>query len=416
MTLTYRHTRRACYLGFVTQAIAVNLAPVLYATFMDRFGLGPARIGALIAINFATQILSDLVATLYVRRIGYRPSLVLAGALNVLGLIALSILPRAMADPFAGLCVAVILYSWGSGLIEVLVSPVSQSLPGEGKASSMSLLHAFYCWGFLAVVLISTGALSLFGADSWPILPIAWAAIPLACSALFLFAPLAKVPGDEASAPIKALLKDKAFLLAMLLMVCSGSAEQTIAQWASAFAELGLGLPKLLGDLSGACLFALCMGIGRTAFGVYGDRFDLRRALTYSALGCVACYLAAALFPNPYLALAGCALCGFAVSLMWPGTLSHTSARFPTGGTALFGILAICGDAGCSLGPYLAGLVADAAGSGGLKWLTPFGDAAGGDLRAGVLAGLIFPLIMATALLASRRAKGPRLADAAEGE
>ena len=401
MKFQYRHTMLACYGGYITQAIINNLAPLFFVIFQQDYGLSFEQVGRLILLNFATQLIVDLIAARYADRWGYRLSVVMAHAFAGGGLVLLSVLPR-MMSPYIGLSIAVVVYAIGGGLIEVLISPIVDSLPGDAKASAMSLLHSFYCWGQVLTVLVSTLLLMALGNAKWFVLPLLWAVIPFANLLFFTRVPL--MPGVEEArrTPLRQLFRAPVFLLAMVLMVCAGASELAMSQWSSLFAEKGLGVPKMIGDLLGPCLFAVLMGIGRTLFGFFGERLDLRRALCGCAVLCICCYLVTALAPSPLVSLLSCAVCGFSVSLMWPGTFSLTSARYPTGGTAMFGILALMGDVGCSLGPWITGLVSDGvqkapslAAQAAASGLSP--DQLG--LKAGLLTAAIFPLLMVLATL-----------------
>ena len=354
MKFTYRHTLHACYLGYVTQAINNNLAPLLFIVFQNQFGLSTEMLGRLILLNFTTQIVADLVAVRYVDRIGYRRSALIAHLLSALGLISLGILPFLLPSPYVGLCLATIIYGWGGGFIEVLISPIVESLPGDAKASAMSLLHSFYCWGQMLVVIVTTVLVRLLGANHWYILPFLWALIPATNFFRFTKVPLRVLVPEEQQMPIRELFRSPSFLIALLLMLSAG-------------ASCGPGL------------FALFMGIGRTIYGVWGERIDLRKAFLFTSALCVLCYLLTVFAPHPLLSLAGCSLTGFSVSLMWPGTFSLSARAFPFGGTAMFGILAIFVDLCGSLGPWSAGLVAD---------LTERG------LHAGLLTASVFPLAL----------------------
>lgn len=384
--MTFDHTRRACYAGYVTQAIVNNLAPLLFIVFQTRYRVPYEMLGRLVLLNFATQLVTDAVALRVVDRLGYRGPLVLAHALCVAGLLLLAALPSLLPSPYVGLCLAIIVYAVGGGLLEVLVSPLVEALPGPqaGKAAAMSLLHSFYCWGQVAVVLGTTLLLARIGQAAWQILPLVWAAVPLANLFFLLRVPLPPTVPDAHRTALGKLFTTPAFALALALMLCAGAAELTMSQWSSLFAEQGLGLPKVGGDLAGPCLFAALMGAGRFAYGLWGEKIALVPALIGCGALATVCYLLAALSREPTLGLVGCALCGLAVCLLWPGTFSLAAARFPRGGAAMFGVLALFGDAGAALGPWLAGAVADASGAG---------------LRAGLLAGTIFPLgVVVTAL------------------
>lgn len=375
----------ACYQGIASQAIINNLAPLFFIIFQNQFGLSLSRIGFLILLNFGTQLLVDALSVRYADRIGYRPLIVGAHVCCALGLVMMSALPF-LLPPYAGLVIAVITYAIGGGLIEVLVSPIADALPGEAKASSMSLLHSFYCWGHVAVVLLTTGALLLLGTARWYVIAIHWAIVPALNIINFLRVPLMPTLSEHERMPVRKLLASPLFLLAMLLMICSGASEQAMSQWASLFAERGLGVTKTLGDLLGPCLFAVLMGLGRTLYGIYGERIRITRALIGCAALCVVCYLVTALSPNPFIALVSCAVTGFSVSLMWPGMISLSARVFTTGGTALFGLLAMGGDIGCAVGPWLTGVVGSAT-----------------SLNTGLLVAVIFPLTMFIGVAAMQR-------------
>ncbi|MCK9525595.1 MAG: MFS transporter [Limnochordia bacterium] len=393
----YKKTLYACYLGFITQAINNNLTPLFFVVFHDKFGMSFEMLGRLVVLNFGTQILADIVSVKYVDRIGYRAAAVIAHVLSFLGLVCLGVLPLLMTNTLAALTIAVVISAWGGGIIEVIVSPITESLPTPEKSAAMSLLHSFYCWGQMAVVIITTLCVWLFGTEIWYLLPILWSVIPLYNTIKFMRVPLyALVPAGE-ELRIVELFRSPFFGIALLLMIAAGASEHTMTQWSSIFAEVGLGIPKLVGDLVGPALFAFFMGVGRTIYGLWGEKIDLYKVLQGGGLLCVMCY-ATAVFANvPLLALLGAALCGLSVSLMWPGTYSLTSARFPRGGTAMFGILAIFGDLGASVGPWLAGFVSDLSQQSALVQDLGLARGLGLEqvgLRVGLLVGILFPVLM----------------------
>jgi fucose permease len=406
VTYTYKHTLYACYLGYITQAIVNNLTPLLFVIFQDEFAISFEMIGRLILINFGTQIAADFFALKYVDRIGYRTAAVVAHLFCAAGLIALGILPRVMPSPYSGLVLAVVIYAIGGGIIEVMISPIVESLPGEQKASAMSLLHSFYCWGQMGVVFITTVLLWIMGTGPWFILPILWALVPIYNLIRFLNVPLLPTIPEHEKTPFRQLLSSHLFVVALILMMCAGASELTMSQWSSLFAQKGLGVPKIIGDLLGPCLFAVLMGTGRALYGVWGHRIPLKGALAASGALCVACYAVTVFVYNPVLALLGCALCGFSVALMWPGTISLSAAAFPKGGTAMFGALAIFGDVGASVGPWLAGFVSDAAQQS--SRLVAWGAASGLQpeqvgLKTGLFVAMIFPLLLVAGVMLLRR-------------
>jgi len=364
-------------LGYITQALIVNLPPILFVIFKDKFNLTYTMLGSLVMVNFVTQLITDALAIKFVDKIGLRTSVVLAHALAAIGMVLLAVLPQMLPEPYIGLVLASVVFAIGGGLIEVLVSPIVESLPGDAKASAMSLLHSFYSWGQVLVIVLSTAALLLVGHDLWFLLPLVWAALPLTTLFRFLKVPLIPLDAGGKQTPLKALFSSKFFLLAVLLMVCSGASEQAMAQWASFFAEKGLGISKAPGDLLGPCLFAVMMGIMRTLYGIKGEKMNIHKVLVICSALCILSFILTALVPIPAISIFGCALCGLTVSLMWPGMLSLTAAGYPAGGTAMFAMMALGGDLGCSMGPWLTGVVAD-----------------GSTLNMGILAAIIFPAAM----------------------
>jgi len=381
-SINYKSTLHACYLGYITQALIVNLPPLLFVVFQEKFGLSYTMLGSLVLIVFVTQLTVDALAIKFVDKIGQRISAVMAHAFAAVGMVTLAFLPRVLPSPYLGLVISSILFSIGGGLIEVLVSPIVESLPSEAKASSMSLLHSFYSWGQVLVVILSTLALSFVGQDLWFLLPLVWSLLPLFNFFNFMRVPLMPPIEESQRIPLKTLFKSKIFLIALLLMVCSGASELAMSQWSSLFAEKGLGITKTLGDILGPCMFAVMMGIVRTWYGVKGQKINIQRFLKVCSVLCMASYIITALSPIPVISLLGCALCGLSVSLMWPGMLSITAAGYPTGGVAMFAVLALGGDLGCSIGPQFTGIIAD---SSNLNW--------------GLLASIIFPTIMLIGLI-----------------
>ncbi len=375
----YNHTLYASYLGYVTQAIVNNFAPLLFLTFQRELHVPLEQITLLVSLNFAVQLVVDALAARFVDRLGYRFWIVTAHLLSGVGLLGLGILPRLMPSPFFGLLVAVVLYAMGGGLLEVLVSPIVEACPTERKAAAMSLLHSFYCWGHVFVVLVSTAFFLLFGVAAWPVMACLWALLPLGNAVYFSLVPIRSLNGEHGGGRMRTLFGSKLFWVLMLLMVCAGASEQGMSQWASAFAEAGLGVSKTLGDLTGPCLFAVMMGMARVLHARFSEHMPLMRVMAACAVLCVAGYLLAALSGLPLLSLIGCALVGFSVGVFWPGTFSLAAAGMPSGGTAMFALLALAGDLGCSSGPATVGLAA---------------EAAGGQLRVGMLAAIVFPLLM----------------------
>lgn len=385
----YNKTIYACFIGYIVQAIVNNFAPLLFLTFQTQYGIALSKITLFVTINFGIQLLVDLVSVKFVDKIGYRVSMLLAHGFAATGILSLAIFPELISDSFIGLLISVVLYAIGGGLLEVLVSPVMEACPTDNKEKAMSLLHSFYCWGHVGVVLLSTIFFSIFGIGSWKLLAMVWAFVPIVNGILFAKAPIAPLmPEGETGLSLKALFATKLFWMFMLMMVCAGASEQAVSQWASTFAEKGLGVGKTVGDLAGPMTFAVLMGTSRLLYGKYGDKLNLDHFMIGSGMLCIASYLAISLVPNAAVGLLGCALCGLSVGIMWPGTFSKASATIKGGGTAMFALLALGGDVGCSGGPTLAGFVSGS-----------FGD----DLRKGILAAVIFPILLVLGVFALQR-------------
>lgn len=383
--MQYKSTIRACFAGYVVQAVVNNFVPLLFLTFQSQYGIPLSQVTLLITINFALQLAVDGVSVFFIDRIGYRAAAVIAHICATLGLVGLAFLPDLLPSPFAGLLLSVLLYALGGGLLEVIVSPIVESCPSDHKAQTMSILHSFYCWGSAGVIVISTLFLKIFGASSWKILAAIWALLPLANCFVFSKVPLAPLVAEGGTGMhIGQLFRSRVFWVIMLMMLCAGASEQAVSQWASTFAEKGLGVSKAVGDLAGPTVFALLMATSRLLYGKFGAKIDLNKAMMASALLCVVSYLLIGLTNSPVLGLVGVGLCGLAVGIFWPGTFSTAAASLRGGGTAMFALMALAGDLGCSGGPTLAGAIAGA-----------FGD----NLRLGILCAVAFPALMILGIL-----------------
>ncbi len=381
----YDKTISACFTGYIVQAVVNNFTPLLFLFFQRSYDIPLTQITLIVTFNFGIQLLVDLLSVGFIDKIGYRASIVAAHVLSAAGLVLLTILPEILPSHFIGILISVTVYAAGGGLLEVLVSPLVEACPSDNKEKAMSMLHSFYCWGHAGVVLISTLFFYTAGIENWKILALAWSLIPIVNAFVFTKVPIASLIEDgEKGLRLKELFSLKVFWILLIMMVCAGASEQAVSQWASTFAEEGLGISKTAGDLAGPMSFAVLMGASRLFYGKYGDRINLERFMIYSSCLCVLAYLGASLIPVPQLSLAACALCGFSVGIMWPGTYSKASSALPKGGTAMFALLALGGDIGCSGGPALVGMISGA-----------FGD----NLKAGILAGVIFPALLLAGII-----------------
>ena len=385
---SFRGTVAACYVGYITQAVVNNFLPLVFVTLQTAYAISLEKITLLVTVNFLTQLLVDLLSAKYVDRIGYRAAAVAAHVLCALGLIGVGVLPGLLPSPYAGLLVSVVIYAVGVGLIEVLISPIVEACPAENKSAAMSLLHSFYCWGCVAVIALSTACFAVFGRDCWPWVACGWAVLPAANAVAFARVPIRRTVEESQQLSVTALFQSGLFWVLALLMVCAGASEQAMSQWASAFAEKALRVSKTVGDLAGPCFFAVLMGLSRVLHAKLTGRVRLERYIAACAVLCLISYAMAVFLGSPAWNLLGCGLTGFAVGVFWPGTFSIAAARLPKGGTALFALLALAGDLGCSAGPTVVGFVSGAAGE---------------NLKIGLLAAAIFPLLILLGLTALRR-------------
>ena len=380
MKLTYKHTMYAAFIGYIVQAIINNFVPLLFLTFVSTYGIPISKITLLVTFNFGVQLIVDLLATKFVDKIGYKISIVVAHIIIATGLISLTILPEVFSDPFIGLMLSVIIYAVGGGIIEVLISPIVEACPTDNKEAAMSLLHSFYCWGHVGVVLLSTVFFAVVGISKWKLLAIIWAIIPIINAFIFMKVPILHlIEEGEVGLSIRQLFSKRIFWIMVLLMVCSGASEQAIGQWTSTFAEKGLGVNKTIGDLAGPMLFAIMMGTSRVLQTKFGDKINIEKGMFYSTLLCIFSYYLVSLSSSPIIGLLGCSINGFSVGILWPGTFSLAAAEIRNGGTAMFALLALAGDLGCSMGPTVVGKVSGM-----------FND----DIRKGILVASIFPMVL----------------------
>ncbi len=391
MKNNYRITMTASFIGYIVQAIVNNFVPLLFVTLQNQYEIPLSQITLLITINFLIQLILDLLSAVFIDKIGYKTSIIIAHICAALGLVSLTFLPELLPNAFIGILLSVIIYAIGGGLIEVLISPIVEACPSNNKEKTMSLLHSFYCWGHVGVVLISTIFFAIFGTQYWKILALIWAVVPLVNLFLFIKAPINSLnEKGEKGFGFKDLIKMPSFWLMMIMMLCAGASEQAVSQWASIFAEQGLGVSKTIGDLTGPMSFACLMGLSRLIYGKFGDHIDLERFMIISVIICIMSYLIISLIPLPIINLIGCGICGFSVGILWPGTFSKASATIKNGGTVMFAFLALAGDIGCAGGPTLAGLVSSSCNN---------------NLSIGVLSAIAFPTIMLINLILTRKRK-----------
>lgn len=384
MRKSFKATIGASCIGYITQAILINFAPLLFITFQREFGLELWQLSILIASNFVTELFIDFVCSRYVSKIGYRPCVICALAFSATGLVLLPLLPAIMSNKFIALMSATIVCGIGGGMIEVLISPIVEACPTENKGGMMSLLHSFYCWGQMGVVLLSTVFFRTIGIDNWQALSVIWAIVPVISLVMFCFVPINTLVEESEESSLKGLFCSKIFWILFIMMLCAGASEIAISQWASAFAEAGLGVEKWVGDLIGPCLFAVCMGCARVFYAKMADKINLENGIFVSSCICVGAYLMIVFSPIAIISLIGCAVCGIGCGMLWPGSYSVAMKRMPKGGVPLFAMLAFAGDLGCLSGPVMTGFIS---------------DAFSGELKAGFLFAMLFPITLAIMVL-----------------
>ena len=375
--INYTPTKIASYAGLFVQAIVNNFLPILFIALQDVYKIGYEKLGRLIMFNFVTQLVTDILTPKIVGILGYRKCAIMCQGFAALGLTMLSFMPRIMPDPYVGIVISVMVYAFASGLMEVILSPMVEMLPTKNKSGNMAVLHSFYCWGQAVTTLVTTLLVSLLGYVNWMYIPILWAIVPFINMFSFIKVPIIEPEPERKSDSLKTLLSSPLFRCFTVMMVCAGASEIAMAEWASMFAQQALGVSKVVGDLAGPCAFAIFMGTGRILYARVSAKLSFRKTVIVLSALCAACYLTTALTGIPILALVSCAVCGFTVSVMWPGSYSAGARAFPRGDAVMFSVFAMCGDLGCCLGPWILGIIAD------IK-----------SLHAGFAVTALFPIIM----------------------
>ncbi len=368
----YRVTFAACTVSIINQAIITNITALLFVSFMRLYGFEVWQLGLLVGINYCTQLVADVILTVLIDKVSPRKFVLVAELLSALGLIMFAALPMIPAvinggAVFGVMIAATVVFAFAGGMGEVIISPIVDSIPdSKSKSGIMALMHSFYAWGQVVTIIVTSLYVFFAGAENWHYIIFLWALLPVAGIVLFSVCPIPKREAEPGGVKQKSKTMFSPFmLLAMLAIFTAGGTEITVNQYVSTFATLSLGFDKVTSDLVGMCLFAVMMGIGRTAYGLMGDRLNMNRVLIFGSLFSFFFYLIAGLVPVPWVALVACVLCGLSVSLLWPGTLVVASARFPAAGAWIFALLAICGDLGASVIPIGAGFFADSL---GLNW------------------------------------------------
>ena len=389
----YLPTKIASYVGFVVQAVINNFLPILFIVFQNVYGLSYEKLARIIVFNFATQIIVDMCVPKIISALGYRKCAVMCQGLAALGLMMLGILPNIMENTYFAIIMSVMVYAFGSGLMEVALSPLVEGLPSKNKRGSMAILHSFYCWGQAFTVIVTTALVLGFGFKNWTYVPLVWASIPFFNMFAFLKVPIIEPDKTEKRDGLLNLLRNDKFRLYMIMMLCAGAAEVAMAQWASLFAQNALGVSKVVGDLAGPCAFAVFMGTGRIWYALAAKKVSFKKTIIVMSIGACICYMMVAICNVAAVSLVFCAICGFTVSIAWPGIYSAGAVAFPKASAVMYSVFAMCGDTGCALGPWLIGIIADNLG-----------------LNIGFAAASIFPIgmILSAVLLLKKDCKSTK--------
>lgn len=394
MTRSVKRLKAACYFSNISMSIVGNLPPLLFLTFREQYGISYSLLGLLVLINFVTQLVVDLVFSFFSHKYNISATVKVMPLLTVAGLLLYAFSPMILPNfVYGGLILGTVIFSAAAGLGEVLISPVIAALPSPDPDREMSKLHSVYAWGAVGVVILSGAFLFFLDKAYWPILCASYAIIPLLSAILYLFSDIPELNTERVEGGILRCFKDRRLWACVAAIFLGGAAECTMAQWSSAYLEMGLGLDKAIGDIFGVALFSVMLGMGRTLYAKRGR--NIRKVILFGGIGAVVCYFTAAVTKTAVLGLIACAVCGICVSMLWPGNLVVATERFPKGGVFIFAIMAAGGDLGASVGPQLVGIVTDKmiASVRASEIASSFGistDQLG--MKAGMLVGMLFPL------------------------
>ena len=378
MTQNYKITKYTCYLFYVLQGTLLNLTPLLFVPLMEQYGLSYMKLGALASVNFATQLIVDIVLSKLTDKHRYRISLRLSASAAFIGYMIFAWAPGRLGDPYTWLLIGTVVYSIGAGLMEITISPLIHALPDKAKGKSMAILHSFYAWGVVLTVIVSTSVLAIIGRDKWNFIVTGWLIVPVIGFILSCIMPVPKPESgeNERTAGSFRILIKPAFILFLAMIFFGSCAEAVMTQWSSAFLERAVGLDKLIGDIAGMSMFALMLGLCRMASAALDKKISLSTYMMLGTIGAVICYIIVSVSNVAAVSLIFCALTGFMVGMLWPGTLVLAADAFPKAGAWLFAYLAVAGDLGGVFGPWITGAIADRSG-----------------LNAGLGAAAIFPVI-----------------------
>ena len=403
--MKYIRLKWACYTANITMSVVSNISPVLFLTFRSLYGISYSLLGLLVLVNFCTQLGIDLVFSFFSHKFNITKTVRMMPVFAIVGLLIYAMWPFVFpGHVFVGLLLGTVIFSASAGLGEVLISPVIAAVPSEDPDREMSKLHSVYAWGVVGVIVVCTVFLLLFGGENWQWLALLFILVPLTSALLYAGAEIPQMVTPERTSGALHLLKNKGLLLCFFSIFLAGASECTMAQWCSGYLEQAMGIPKVWGDLFGVALFSVMLGLGRTLYAKIGK--NIERVLILGSLGAALCYLTAAICPVPFIGLLACAVTGFCVSMLWPGNLIIATDRFPTGGVFVFALMAAGGDLGASVGPQLVGVITDAAMASpeAAEWASAFQMTAEQlGMKAGMLAGMLFPLAAVFICLMNRK-------------
>ena len=396
MAKNFKRTKLACYSAYFTMSSVFSLPPLLFATLQDMYGISYTLLGTLVLPNFCTQLIVDLIFTVFSKYFNVKKVVKVMPLITTLGLGIYAFSPVIFTqNPYIGLLTGTVLFSVSAGLSEVLLSPVIAAIPSDNPQKDMSLLHSLYAFGVFTVVVISTLFLRFFGTENWMYLTLFWAALPVVASVLFMLSPMPEMDVSSSEEGTKG-TKRRTFALAL----CVGSiffgscAENAMSNWVSTYMENALHIDKTIGDILGMAAFAILLGVARISYAKYGK--NIMRVLLGGMIGAACCYLVAGLSTNVVFAFAACIMTGLFASMLWPGTLIMMEENIPGVGVAAYALMAASGDLGASIAPQLLGIVVDNVAVS--RYATELSASSGLSpeqigLKAGMLVTALFPII-----------------------
>ena len=356
----FKRTKLACYTAYFTMSSIFCVPPLLFMTFHSLYNISYTLLGTLVLTNFCTQMLVDLIFTLFSKKFNIQKVVRVMPCITSLGLFIYALVPNFFPQyAYIGLVVGTIIFSVSAGLSEVLLSPVIAAIPSDNPQKDMSMLHSLYAFGFFTMVVISTLFLKIFGNENWSYLVLLIGTLPLIAAVMFKISPFPDMSEEESVVKNKEKNKNRTIGLALCVgcIFLGSCAENTMSNWISTYMENALNIDKAFGDILGMAMFAILLGITRISYAKYGK--NISKFLLISMICAAACYLTVSFSNNTILSFVGCVLTGIFTAMLWPGTLILMEEKVKGVGVAAYALMASAGDFGASLAPQLMGIVVD---------------------------------------------------------